>query len=119
MEKMFVDAGGLLTVGTDPTGNGAVLAGFGSQRSIELLVSDGFTPLEAIKISTLNGAIALGKDKEIGSIEVGKEADLIVIDGDPTKDISDIRKIELVFKDGIGFNSKRIFENVKGRVGIH
>lgn len=119
MEKMFYDAGGLLTVGTDPTGNGAVIAGYGSQRSIELLVDDGFTPLEAIKIATRNGAIALGREKEIGSIEVGKEADLIVIDGDPSKNISDIRKVVWVFKDGVGFNSKRLFESVKGRVGIN
>ena len=119
MEKMFYDAGGLLTVGTDPTGNGAVIAGYGSQRSIEMLVDDGFTPLEAIKIATLNGAIALGREKEIGSIEAGKEADLIVIDGDPSKNISDIRKIVWVFKDGVGFNSKKLFDSVKGRVGIH
>ncbi len=119
MEKMFADAGGLLTVGTDPTGNGAVIAGYGNQRSIELLVEDGFTPLEAIRIATLNGATALGKEKEIGSIEVGKEADLLVIDGDPSKNISDIRKVEWVFKDGVGFNSKKIFDSVKGRVGIN
>ncbi|CAN5336814.1 amidohydrolase family protein [soil metagenome] len=119
MEKMFADAGGLLTVGTDPTGRGAVIAGYGNQRSIEMLVDDGFTPLEAIKIATINGATALGKEKEIGSIEIGKEADLIVIDGDPSKNISDIRKVEWVFKDGVGFNSKKIFESVKGRVGIY
>lgn len=119
LEKMFYDAGGLLTVGTDPTGNGGVVAGYGNQRAIELLVVEGFTPLQAIKIATLNGAIALGKDKQIGSIEAGKEADLIVIEGDPSKNISDIRKIDLVFKNGVGYNSKRIFGLVKGRVGIN
>lgn len=119
MEKMFYDAGGLLTVGTDPTGNGQVLAGYGNQRSIEMLVDEGFTPLEAIKIATSNGAKAMGREKEIGSIEVGKEADLIVIDGDPSKNISDIRKVLWVFKDGVGFNSKKIFDSVKGRVGIN
>ncbi len=119
LEKMFYDAGGLLTVGTDPTGNGGVIAGYGNQRAIELLVKEGFSPLQAIKIATINGATALGKEKQIGSIEVGKEADLIVIDGDPSKDISDIRKVELVFKNGVGYNSKSIFELVKGRVGIN
>src|SRR5260221_345379 len=119
MEKMFYDAGGLLTVGTDPTGNGQVLAGYGNQRSIEMLVEDGLTPLDAIKVATWNGAVALGKEKEIGSVEVGKEADLIVIDGDPSKNISDIRKVIWVFKDGVGFNSKKLFESVKGRVGIN
>jgi len=120
MEKLFSDAGGLLTVGTDPTGNGGVLAGYGNWRNIELLVSAaGFSPLEAIKIATLNGAIALGADKTTGTIQQGKEADLIIIDGDPSKNISDIRKIVWVFKDGVGFNSKKLFESVKGKVGFH
>ncbi len=119
MEKMFYDAGGLLTVGTDPTGNGKVIAGYGNQRAIEMLTEEGFTPLEAIKIATYNGALALGHEKEIGSIEVGKEADLIVVDGDPSKNISDIRKVVWVFKDGVGFNSMKLFDSVKGRVGIH
>ena len=120
MEKMFYKMGGLLTVGTDPTGNGGTIAGFGSWRAIELLVeADGFTPLEAIKISTLNGAIALGFDKTIGTIEAGKSADLLIIDGDPSKNISDIRKVQFVFRNGIGYNSRKLFESVKGRVGFN
>jgi imidazolonepropionase-like amidohydrolase len=96
------------------------LAGFGTWRAIELLVeADGFSPLQAIKIATLNGAVALNLDKKIGTIEVGKQADLIVVDGDPSKNISDIRKISLVFKSGIGYNSKRLFESVKGKVGFY
>lgn len=120
MEKLFYDMGGLLTVGTDPTGNGGTLAGYGNWRAIELLVeADGFTPLEAIKIATLNGAVALGFDKTIGTIEKGKSADLLVIDGDPSKNISDIRKVKYVFKNGIGYNSKKLFESVKGKVGFN
>ena len=120
MEKMFYDMGGLLTVGTDPTGNGGTIAGFGNWRAIELLVeADGFTPLEAIKIATQNGSIALGFDKTIGTIETGKSADLLIIDGDPSKNISDIRKILYVFKNGVGFNSKKLFESVKGKVGFN
>src|ERR1700683_3531065 len=87
MEKMFSDAGGLLTVGTDPTGSGATLAGYGSQQSIELLTQAGFTPIEAIRIATYNGGKALGLENKIGSIEVGKAADLVVIDGDIFQDI--------------------------------
>jgi imidazolonepropionase-like amidohydrolase len=117
MEKMFSDAGGLLTVGTDPTGNGSTLAGYGSQQSIELLTNAGFTPIEAIRIATLNGAKALGLDDKIGSIEVGKAADLVVIDGDIAQDIHNIRKIVWVFKQGVGFNSQKIFSSVKGEVG--
>ena len=120
MEKMFYDMGGLLSVGTDPTGDGGIIAGFGTWRSIELLVeADGFTPLQAIKIATLNGAITLGFEKNIGTIEVGKNADLLVIDGDPSKNISDIRKVEWVFKNGIGYDSKKMFESVRGKVGFY
>lgn len=120
MEKMFYDMGGLLTVGTDPTGNGGTIAGFGNWRAIELLVeADGFAPLEAIKIATLNGAIALGFDKNIGTIEKGKSADLLIIDGDPSKNISDLRKVETVFRNGVGYNSKKLFESVKGKVGFN
>jgi imidazolonepropionase-like amidohydrolase len=120
MEKLFHDMGGLLTVGTDPTGNGGILAGYGTWRAIELLVEvGGFTPLEAIKVATLNGAIALGFDKEIGTIEVGKSADVLIIDGDPSKNISDLRKVEFVFRNGVGYDSKKLFESVKGRVGFN
>jgi imidazolonepropionase-like amidohydrolase len=119
MEKMFSDMGGMLTVGTDPTGRGGTLAGYGSWRAIELLVeADGFTPLEAIKIATLNGAIALGMDKKIGTIEVGKSADLLIIDGDPSKNINDIQKVQYVFRNGVGYNSKKLFDSVKGKVGF-
>lgn len=120
MEKIFYDMGGLLTVGTDPTGAGGTLAGYGTWRAIELLVeADGFTPLEAIKIATLNGSVALGFDKTIGTIEKGKSADLLIIDGDPSKNIKDIRKVLYVFKNGVGYNSKKLFESVKGKVGFN
>ena len=120
MEKMFYDMGGLLSVGTDPTGNGGTIAGYGNWRAIELLVeADGFTPLQAIKIATLNGSIALGFDKILGTIEIGKSADLLIVDGDPSKNISDIRKVQYVFKNGVGYNSKKLFESVKGKVGFN
>jgi imidazolonepropionase-like amidohydrolase len=117
MEKMFSDAGGLLTVGTDPTGNGGTLAGYGSQRAIELLAQEGFTPIQSIRIASYNGAKALGLQDKIGSIEVGKTADLIVIDGDISTDISTIKKVDWVFRHGIGFDSKKLFANVNGQVG--
>jgi imidazolonepropionase-like amidohydrolase len=118
-EKQFYDAGGLLVCGTDPTGAGRTLAGYGSRREIELLVEGGFTVVQAIKIATLNGAKYLERDKTIGSVEQGKNADLVLIDGDPENNISDIRKTEIVFKNGIGFDSKKIFESVKGKVGMN
>ncbi|MGH9597546.1 MAG: amidohydrolase family protein, partial [Edaphobacter sp.] len=118
LEHKFVDAGGLLLGGPDPTGDGGTLPGFGDQREAELLVeSDGFTPVEAIKICTLNGAIYEGKQATIGSIAVGKNADLVVIDGNPAANINDIEKVETVFKDGVGYDSAKLFESIKGRYG--
>ena len=117
LERAFATAGGLLLSGPDPTGNGDVLPGFGDQRGIELLVEAGFSPAEAIRIATLNGAIYLGREKEIGSVAVGKSADLIVIKGNPAKQISDIENVEIVFKDGIGYDSQRLLNSVRGRYG--
>lgn len=118
LERRFVDAGGLLVAGTDPTGYGGVVAGYANQRAVELLVQAGFNPIEAIRIATANGAEYLGILDNAGTIEVGKVADLVVIDGDPSNAISDIRKMEIVFKDGVGYDSKRLFDSVRGTVGI-
>ena len=116
-ERAFVAAGGLLLSGCDPTGDGAVLAGFGDQRNLELLVSGGFTPVEAIQIATANGARFLGRD-DIGTIAAGKRADLVVIDGNPARDIHDIEKVVTVFKDGLGYDSKKLIDAVRGNVGL-
>lgn len=119
LEKMFADAGGLLVVGTDPTGFGGVIAGYSNQRALELLVQAGFTPLKAVKIATLNGAKYLGRESKIGTIAAGKQADLVVVRGDPSARIEDVENVELVFKQGVGYDSPKIFETVKGRIGLH
>lgn len=116
-ERAFVQAGGLLLAGEDPTGMGGVIAGFGDQREVELLVEAGFTPLEAVHIATANGAQYLGEADRIGTIAVGKQADLVVIKGDPSHKIEDIENVEIVFKDGIGYDSAKLIESVRGRVG--
>ncbi len=118
-ERDFVKAGGLLLSGEDPTGYGGVLAGFGDQRQTELLVEAGFTPLEAIRIATQNGAEFLGEANRIGTLKVGKQADLVVINGDPSEKIADIESVELVFKDGIGYDSAKLIQSVQGAVGLH
>ena len=117
LEREFALAGGLLLAGPDPTGDGGVVPGFGDQREIELLVEAGFTPIEAIKIATMNGASYLGKQDQIGSIAIGKNADLVVINGDPSTHIEDVEKVEIVFKDGIGYDSEKLLDSVKGRYG--
>jgi imidazolonepropionase-like amidohydrolase len=116
-EHEFAKAGGLLLAGLDPTGIGGVIAGFGDQREVELLVEAGFSPLEAIHIATFNGAKYLGEDDRIGTIAVGKQADLVVIKGDPSQRISDIENVEIVFKDGVGYDSAKLIESTRGLVG--
>jgi len=117
-ERMFVQAGGLLIAGLDPTGNGGVVAGFGDLREVELLVEAGFSPVDAIKIASLNGAKFLGEDARIGSVAVGKQADLMIVKGNPAANISDIEKVEMVFKDGVGYDSQKLIDSVQGLVGI-
>jgi imidazolonepropionase-like amidohydrolase len=116
-EHAFSQAGGLLLAGLDPTGMGGVIAGFGDQREVELLVEAGFTPVEAIHIATANGAQFLGDLDRIGTIAAGKQADLVVIKGDPSKNIDDIENVETVFKDGVGYDSAKLIESVRGVVG--
>lgn len=116
-ERAFVKAGGTLLAGLDPTGIGGVIAGFGDQREVELLVEAGFTPLEAIKIATLNGAQFLGDQEHVGSLVAGKQADIMLVKGDPSSKIADIENVELVFKDGVGWDSKKLIDSVKGQVG--
>src|SRR5712691_4914215 len=117
-ERAFVAAGGLLMAGLDPTGNGGIVAGFGDLREVELLVEAGFTPVEAIKIASFNGARFLGEDSRIGSIAIGKQADLMIIKGNPAANITDIEKVEIVFKDGVGYDSEKLIQSVQGLVGI-
>jgi imidazolonepropionase-like amidohydrolase len=119
MEYAFAKAGGTLIVGTDPTGGGGLVPGYSNQRALELLVEAGFTPLEAIRIGTLNGATYLGRAAKVGTIAVGKQADLVVIDGNPAARIGDVRKVQMVFKQGVGYDPAALIESVKGRVGLY
>ena len=117
-EREFVAAGGLLMAGCDPTGYGGVVPGFGDQRNVELLVEAGFTPLEAIRIATLNGAIYMGKEASIGSIAAGKSADLVVLGGNPAEKIENMEKVETVFKDGVGYDPAKLIQSVTELVGV-
>jgi hypothetical protein len=117
-ERSFVKQGGTLLAGLDPTGIGGDIAGFGDHRELELLVEAGFTPLEAIKIATLNGAQFLGEDSRIGSLAIGKQADILVTKGDPSTKIEDLENVEVVFKDGVGWDSKKLVDSCLGQIGI-
>ena len=93
------------------------MPGFGDQRGLELLVEAGFSPVEAIQIATSNGARYMGKQDSIGSIAQGKNADLVVVKGNPAEKIADIEQVEIVFKDGVGYDSEKLIESVRGRYG--
>nr|WP_184669894.1 amidohydrolase family protein [Rhodanobacter sp. A1T4] len=117
-EHAFVQQGGTLLAGLDPTGFGGVIAGYGDQHEVELLVEAGFTPLQAIQIATLNGARFMGEEKNIGSIDIGKAADLVLIDGNPATNIKDIENVALVFKDGVGYDPAKLVKAANGTVGL-
>ncbi len=116
-EKKWVDAGGRLAAGVDPWGNGS-LPGYGDHRNFELLVEAGFSPVEAVRIMSANGARLLRELDDYGTVTVGKRADLVVLDGNPAAVPGDIRKVRWVFKDGIGYDSAKLVGSVKGMVGI-
>jgi imidazolonepropionase-like amidohydrolase len=117
-ERRFHAAGGLLLAGSDPTANGCVVAGFANQRQIEAMVEGGFSVVDAIRIATYNGAQFLGVGDKIGTIERGKRADLVVINGNPMQNIQDIRNVQMVFKAGIGYDSARLIADTRGSVGV-
>jgi len=108
-----------MAAGVDPTGIGGALAGFGDQRNYELFIEAGFTPAQAIQIMTLNGAKILGIAQQLGTVQAGKLADLVVLHGDLTADPSVIRSPTIVFKDGVGYDSAKLLASVQGRVGVN
>jgi imidazolonepropionase-like amidohydrolase len=116
-EVAFMKAGGLLAAGSDPCCL-HVIAGYGDQRNFELLVEAGLTPGEAVQVMTLNGARVLGVDNRIGSLVAGKQADLVVLRGNPAQTASDIRNVVTVFRQGIGYDSSKLVAAVKGQIGI-
>jgi imidazolonepropionase-like amidohydrolase len=118
LEKAFYDAGGLLVVGTDPTGAGDVVPGYANQRALQLLMEMGLSAEQAVEVATRNGALYLEQADEIGTVEVGMRADLVLMRGDPTLDSGAFRQMTLVFKDGVGYDSARLFDSVRGWVGV-
>ena len=118
-EKQFVELGGLLVAGTDPTGYGGVIPGYSNVRQVELLEEAGFTRAQALRVATLNGAVYLGRDSEIGSVAAGKRADLVLYKGSLSGDAKALRQIVWTMKAGIAYDSKKILQSLKGQVGFH
>ena len=119
MEKRFVDMGGTLLAGTDPTGYGGVVPGWSGRRQVQLLVEAGFSFPAALRIATLNGAAYLGRDREVGSIAVGKRADFVLVDGDPVSNPTALDRMPYVFKAGVGYDTRLMFEALKGAIGLY
>ena len=106
MIKKLYDAGVPIVPGTDS------LAGFGLHRELELYVEAGIPPAKVLQLATLGSARVMNRQAQLGSIAPGKLADLILIDGNPDANISDIRNVRTVFKDGKMFSSAEIYEAI-------
>jgi imidazolonepropionase-like amidohydrolase len=118
LEKLFVKSGGRMVLGADAADCG-LLPGFQNHNVLVSMVKAGWTPLDVIKMATIDGAKFLKVENELGSIDIGKAADLVVISGKPDITIEDIKNVEIVFRAGIGYNSKALRERAKGLVGRH
>ncbi|MBK6489029.1 MAG: amidohydrolase family protein [Gemmatimonadetes bacterium] len=116
-ERAFATAGGMLAAGSDPCCLSAI-AGYADQRNFELLVEAGFSPEQAVQVMTANGAKVLGLQDRIGTVAAGKQADLVVLKGDPTRTPGDIRNVVTVFRAGVGYDSAKLTASVKGMIGI-
>ncbi len=116
-EREFVRAGGVLAAGSDPCCVSAI-AGYADQRNYELLIEAGFAPETAVQIMTLNGAKVLGIDDRVGSIVPGMQADMVVLNGDPTTDAGAIKNVVTVFRRGLGFDPAALIESTNGQVGL-
>ena len=92
--RQIVEGGGVIVLGSDQS------SGPSSHRELELMVEGGIPPVEALRIGTLNAAISMGKEREMGSVEEGKLADLVLLSADPLADISNAQKIDMVIKGG-------------------
>jgi imidazolonepropionase-like amidohydrolase len=114
----FARLGGRVVLGSDPRAGGpGRMPGLANHDTIKLVTRVGFSPLETIRMATLDGATFLGIGNRTGSIVAGKEADLLVVRGAPDRTIEDIDNIEIVFSNGIAYEPHTLLSSVKGQVG--
>ncbi|MCP3958125.1 MAG: amidohydrolase family protein [bacterium] len=117
--EAFYEAGGgpLILVGTDEPVYNLLLPGFAYHRELMAMVWAGMPPVAVLKAATINGARALGVADRLGSIEVGKLADLYVANGNPLVDIKAARDIQLVIKDGAVYRPPDLFAAAENQIG--
>ncbi len=116
-ERDFVSAGGLFGAGSDPWGTG-YLPGYGNIRNYEMLLEAGFTPTAAIRILTLNGATILGLHSQVGAITPGRQADLVIVQGNPVSMPRDLYNVVTVFRAGTGYDAAKLRSAARGLVGV-
>jgi imidazolonepropionase-like amidohydrolase len=117
--KSLFDAGGerLLVVGTDEPVYTSLLPGFAYHRELLAMTYAGIPPAAVLRAATINGARALGVDKQLGSIETSKLADLVVVRGNPLDDIKVARDIKLVVKEGAVYDPVKLLQSAEGKIG--
>lgn len=117
--KAFFEAGGghLITIGTDHPSWGHFLSGFSIHREMHAIALSGIPNAAVLRMATINGARALGVSDRLGSIEVGKWADMVVVKGDPTRDIRNTRNTRHVVKAGVLYDPAALFTSVEGKLG--
>lgn len=117
--KAFFDAGGgdLITLGTDHPSWGEYLSGFAVHRQMHALRLAGIPEPDVLRIATINGARALGLGSLLGSIEAGKLADLVVVEGNPLNDIRNTRNVRMVVRSGRVYDSRRLLRSVESTIG--
>jgi imidazolonepropionase-like amidohydrolase len=117
--KAFYDlgAGSLITLGTDHPSWGQFLAPFGVHREMHAFAKAGIPEADVLRIATINGARALGMSDRLGTVDVGKWADLVVVRGDPLTDIRNTRAVEWVMSRGRLHRAERLLDAARGTVG--
>ena len=115
----FYNQGGqdLILVGTDEPVYTSLLPGFAYHRELYAMQYFGIPTMSVIQAATINAARALGLEKRLGSIDVGKEADILIINGDPVSDIRNLRNIELVMKEGVIYDPISLLNAAQNKIG--
>ena len=106
-------AGVKIIAGTDGPGLGTLVPGYGLHHELQLLVQSGLSPLQALRAATLTAAEALGKDNELGSVEAGKLADMLILNADPLADIDNASRIELIIKGGRQYRTSELLSHTQ------
>ena len=117
--KRFYDMGGgyLITMGTDHPSTGEFFSPFSVHRELALFVKSGIPEAAVLRFATVNAAKALRVDGDLGTIEAGKIADLVILEGNPLDDIRNTRQVRVVFKDGVAYDPVELLESSKGKIG--